>query len=285
MNTSQLICRYVAPTVRVGELRRERLHQRSRQDMEVDARRGLVLVEQRVPARLGVGAVLVDDRAHEPVAVAEVVLERAGVALPGGAVDLAERDPVDAAARESRSADRMIVPRVSSFDAVVDMVSPCVREWCPAEDTASDTKATRIRLVWTDAFRGDHRATHAFLRIVVCHRVALGGLRPGHRPRPAVGLALGRQRLRPIIFVHGFSGSGRAVRVPGAAVHEQRLPDEAHRGPRIRLAVRDRDAARTCSTRLDQRIEEAAARQRGADKIDLLGHSLGTTLMQEYLNS
>jgi hypothetical protein len=61
----------------------------------VDARR-LVLVEQGVAAGLGVAPVLVEHGQHQPLAVAEVVLHRAGVVLPGQPVDLAQRHAVDA---------------------------------------------------------------------------------------------------------------------------------------------------------------------------------------------
>ena len=54
----------IAAAVGIGELRGERQHQRGGQRMQVVKAFRLVLVEQHVPAGLGVGAVLVDDRAE-----------------------------------------------------------------------------------------------------------------------------------------------------------------------------------------------------------------------------
>jgi hypothetical protein len=70
----------------------------------------LVVVEQRVPARLGRPPVLGDEGQHQPVPVAEVVLHGAGVALPGRPVDLAQQHAVDAVGGEEplgRGHDRL----------------------------------------------------------------------------------------------------------------------------------------------------------------------------------
>jgi hypothetical protein len=90
-------------------------------------------------------------------------------------------------------------------------------------------------------------------------------------------------RVRPMIFVHGFSGSGaqfetQALRFasngyhPGlVAVHEY----DSLFGVETRQQVYER---------LDQKIA-GMLRVARADKVDLLAHSLGTGMMQEYLNS
>ena len=59
-------------------------------------------------ARLGVAPVLVDQRPDQPVAVAEVVLDCAGVALTRRSVDLAQGHAVDPVRGEELSAARMI---------------------------------------------------------------------------------------------------------------------------------------------------------------------------------
>jgi pimeloyl-ACP methyl ester carboxylesterase len=90
-------------------------------------------------------------------------------------------------------------------------------------------------------------------------------------------------RLRPVIFVHGFSGSG-------AQFESQALRFTSNGYPQSLIAVHDYDSLFGTETRedvynrLDARIGEML-RDARADKVDLLGHSLGTTLMQEYLNS
>jgi hypothetical protein len=75
-------------------------HQGARQCTEVGIAVGLASVEHRVPAGLDRIVVLREDRAEEPVAAAEVVLERRGVAGTGGAVDLPQADGVDAVGGE-----------------------------------------------------------------------------------------------------------------------------------------------------------------------------------------
>ena len=90
----------VASPVGVGELRGKGRDQRRRQRIQVGSARGFVLVEQGVTARFGIGAVLVDHGAEKAVAVTEVVLQSARVALPGFAIDLTERHGVDSPRRE-----------------------------------------------------------------------------------------------------------------------------------------------------------------------------------------
>ena len=101
---------------------------------------------------------------------------------------------------------------------------------------------------------------------------------------PAAGAHWGHhKRLTPMIFLHGGAGSGGAVRVAGAALHEQRVSAALHPRGRIRLDLRRRHARGRVrpARRRDRRPEEAD----GRPKVDLLGHSLGTTLSHEYLAS
>ena len=88
---------------------------------------------------------------------------------------------------------------------------------------------------------------------------------------------------RAIVFVHGFAGSG--------AQYETQAKRFASNGyPIERVAVHEYDSLFSTETRdevyarLDARIEALIA-ETGWDQVDLLGHSLGTALMIEYLNS
>lgn len=88
---------------------------------------------------------------------------------------------------------------------------------------------------------------------------------------------------RPVVFVHGFSGSG--------AQFETQAKRFASNGyPAARISVLDYDSGfgvettETVFARLDELIDEQLE-DSGTDKVDLLGHSLGTRLMQDYLRS
>jgi pimeloyl-ACP methyl ester carboxylesterase len=101
---------------------------------------------------------------------------------------------------------------------------------------------------------------------------ATAAAHPG--PRPA---------LRPVIFVHGFSGSGSQYETPA-----QRFAGNGY--PASWVEVQEYDSTFAVDTvpalygRLDAQIAALLARTH-ADKVDLTAHSLGTTLMQGYLNS
>jgi pimeloyl-ACP methyl ester carboxylesterase len=90
-------------------------------------------------------------------------------------------------------------------------------------------------------------------------------------------------RVRPVVFVHGFVGSG-------AQFETQALRFESNGYPAKSVAVHEYDSTFSTETqadvftRLDRRIKQLLETT-GSDKIDLLGHSLGTTLMQSYLTS
>lgn len=97
------------------------------------------------------------------------------------------------------------------------------------------------------------------------------------------GQAAVRAPHRPVIFVHGFSGSGGQF-----DSQARRLTSNGYRGDLIE--AHEYDSLFQENTReqvyagLDARINRLLARS-GADKVDLLAHSLGTVLMQEYLRS
>ncbi|MFB9317570.1 alpha/beta fold hydrolase [Cryptosporangium minutisporangium] len=88
---------------------------------------------------------------------------------------------------------------------------------------------------------------------------------------------------RPVIFVHGFSGSGGQF-----DSQARRLTSNGY--PATWIEAHEYDSLFATNTReqvyagLDERITRLLAAT-GADRIDLLAHSLGTALMQAYLNS
>jgi pimeloyl-ACP methyl ester carboxylesterase len=90
-------------------------------------------------------------------------------------------------------------------------------------------------------------------------------------------------RLRPMVFVHGFSGSG-------AQWETQALRFASNGYPAELVDVLEYDSLFGVETRdqvyerLDARIAELQDAS-GERQVDLLGHSLGTSLMQEYLSS
>ncbi|TNY35862.1 alpha/beta fold hydrolase [Thermomonospora catenispora] len=97
------------------------------------------------------------------------------------------------------------------------------------------------------------------------------------------GQARARAPHRPVIFVHGFSGSGGQFETQA-----RRLTSNGYRGDLIEAHEYDslfqENTREEVYAALDARIDRLLARSR-ADKVDLLAHSLGTVLMQEYLRS
>ncbi len=89
--------------------------------------------------------------------------------------------------------------------------------------------------------------------------------------------------VRPVVFVHGSTGSG-------AQYESQAMRFASNGYPASYIRVHEYDSLFTINTQpevfagLDTLVTELLA-ETGADKIDLLGHSLGTALMQSYLSS
>jgi pimeloyl-ACP methyl ester carboxylesterase len=89
--------------------------------------------------------------------------------------------------------------------------------------------------------------------------------------------------LRPVIFVHGGSGSG--------AQFESQAQRFASNGyPADYIAVSEYDSTYTLNTRDDvwagiDKVVAEMLEKTGADKVDILGHSLGTVVLYGYLNS
>ena len=88
---------------------------------------------------------------------------------------------------------------------------------------------------------------------------------------------------RPVVFVHGSAGSAQQFETQAKRLASNGYPIEiieAHEydSPNVATLLPSIYAG------LDARIERLLART-GADKVDLLGHSLGTFVSQGYLNS
>jgi pimeloyl-ACP methyl ester carboxylesterase len=90
-------------------------------------------------------------------------------------------------------------------------------------------------------------------------------------------------RLRPIVFVHGFFGSGAQYETPA-----RRFASNGYPATYVEAHEYDSTFATTTVAEvhagLDQRIDRLL-RETGADRVDLVGHSLGTAMSQSYLNS
>ncbi|GIH01968.1 lipase [Rhizocola hellebori] len=88
---------------------------------------------------------------------------------------------------------------------------------------------------------------------------------------------------RPVVFVHGSAGSAMQFQTQAKRLASNGYPAEI-------IEAHDYDSTFATETpdqifaRLDQRIARLLA-QTGADKVDLLGHSLGTFMAQSYLAS
>jgi pimeloyl-ACP methyl ester carboxylesterase len=108
--------------------------------------------------------------------------------------------------------------------------------------------------------------------LVVTAALTFAGMSPG----PA-------HALRPIVFVHGGTGSG-------AQYESQAMRFASNGYPPSYIRVHEYDSLFSINTQaevlagLDTLVAQVLA-ETGADKIDLLGHSLGTALMQAYLSS
>ena len=104
-------------------------------------------------------------------------------------------------------------------------------------------------------------------------------------PVPAVAspATAHRSSFRPVIFVHGFSGGAsqfetQAKRLASNGYRSDLVEAEEYDSPNIGTILPQVWAS------LDARIARLLTAS-GADKVDMLGHSLGTFVMQGYLNS
>jgi pimeloyl-ACP methyl ester carboxylesterase len=93
----------------------------------------------------------------------------------------------------------------------------------------------------------------------------------------------GHPRLRPVVFVHGGAGSGAQFESQA-----QRLTSNGY--PAELVAVHEYDSTFANNTQAEvqaglDRLIDRLLEQTGADRVDLLGHSLGTGISQGYLRS
>jgi len=115
--------------------------------------------------------------------------------------------------------------------------------------------------------------------LLVALTIVLGTVAPIAAPLASAGSSAAR----PIVFVHGFSGSGAQFETQARRFSSNGYGDKA-------IAAVDYDSTFGSETtddvyrRLDGIIEGLLERS-GGEQVDLLAHSLGTRLMQEYLRS
>jgi pimeloyl-ACP methyl ester carboxylesterase len=114
--------------------------------------------------------------------------------------------------------------------------------------------------------------------------LAGGGMVVGASPSvagPAVGPRATALAPRPVVFVHGFFGSGSQFETQA-----KRFASNGY--PASFVETQDYDSTSVSQNdlfnALDARISRLTAAA-GVSQVDLLGHSLGTSLMQTYLNS
>ncbi|TDC61907.1 alpha/beta hydrolase, partial [Actinomadura sp. GC306] len=92
-----------------------------------------------------------------------------------------------------------------------------------------------------------------------------------------------RHQPRPVVFVHGFSGSAGQFETQARRLTSNGYPDDFIEAHEYDSTFGTTTVAEVFAS-LDDRIARLLDRT-GADKIDLLAHSLGTGLMQSYLRS
>jgi pimeloyl-ACP methyl ester carboxylesterase len=100
---------------------------------------------------------------------------------------------------------------------------------------------------------------------------------------PAAAHPPGRHGLNPVIFVHGGAGSG-------AQFESQQLRFTSNGYPQRLIRVLEYDSSFSLNTMEDvhdalDRLIASVEQETGRAQVDVLGHSLGTTVMHAYLNS
>ncbi|WP_223111236.1 MULTISPECIES: alpha/beta fold hydrolase [Aeromicrobium] len=93
----------------------------------------------------------------------------------------------------------------------------------------------------------------------------------------------GKEPLRPIVFVHGSQGSANQFQTQGKRFAANGYPSTYIDGLDYDSTFEVQKSAEIFAE-LDRKID-ALLKKTGADKVDLLGHSLGTYMSQTYLKS
>jgi hypothetical protein len=118
----------------------------------------------------------------------------------------------------------------------------------------------------------------SLLAILLLVATVLPACAPGESRAPA--------NIKPIVFVHGFAGSA-------SQFESQAMRFESNGYPAGYISAFEYDSAGGLSPQfpppsildgVDQ-VVDAALKNTGADKVDLVGHSLGTRVSQAYLRS
>jgi pimeloyl-ACP methyl ester carboxylesterase len=100
---------------------------------------------------------------------------------------------------------------------------------------------------------------------------------------PAGAVARDKAELNPVIFVHGGAGSG-------AQFESQKMRFTSNGYPQRLIRVVEYDSTFGLNTMADvhagiDRLIAELQHETGRPQVDILGHSLGTAVMQSYLNS
>jgi pimeloyl-ACP methyl ester carboxylesterase len=121
------------------------------------------------------------------------------------------------------------------------------------------------------------------LRSIISAAVVVGLLFAAPAAVAKPGSRLHLRRIHPMIFVHGFEGSG-------AQFESQRLrfTENGYPGKYVRVFEYDSTFSGESRGHVEARLDNFIARVKrrtGRNKVDLLGHSLGTFMSQTYLDS
>jgi hypothetical protein len=133
----------------------------------------------------------------------------------------------------------------------------------------------------------DHRETEMkrpfALRFATIATVVLGLLFAAPAAVAKHGSGLNPSTIHPMVFVHGFSGSGGQFESQKLRFTENGYPDDY-----VRVFEYDStfslESPADVQARLDSFIAQVK-QETGRSQVDLLGHSLGTAISQTYLNS
>jgi pimeloyl-ACP methyl ester carboxylesterase len=125
------------------------------------------------------------------------------------------------------------------------------------------------------AGRGRRLAASASLALIVCAALLLAGA-------PGAGAKTNFKR-NPVLFVHGIEGSG-------GQFESQRMRFTSNGYPHSWIDEVDYDSTRAVGDKseVDQQIDAAIAalkKRTGKAKVDVVAHSLGTSVMYDYLTS
>ncbi|MGH2962017.1 MAG: alpha/beta hydrolase [Solirubrobacterales bacterium] len=126
--------------------------------------------------------------------------------------------------------------------------------------------------------------TGSSLRIIAVGLVATAGLLAAPSASAKKPKKLDPDRVTPVIFVHGGSGSG-------AQFESQQMRLTSNGFPQKRIYVLEYDTLASLDDTIDQvhagldALIERVKAKTGKPKVDVLGHSRGTTLMHGYLES